>query len=61
MANLCFGVFQQADVPRGQQQARGFIEGDRLDRDFHGQHFPAFVAPEHFLVVYATLDLQFGE
>ena len=61
MADLRLGVFQQAHVPRGQQQARGFIQGDGLDRDFYCQHFTAFVVPEHFQMVNAALDLQLGQ
>ncbi|MNO08254.1 hypothetical protein D3C81_2308140 [compost metagenome] len=61
VTNLRFGVFQQADVPRGQQQACGFIERDRLDRDLHRQQLAALVAPEHFLMMNAALYLQLGE
>lgn len=61
MTNLRFGVLQQADVARGQQQARGFIERDRLDRDLNGEQLAALVAPEHFLMMHAALDLQLGE
>ncbi len=61
VADLRFGVFQQADVTRGQQQAGGFVEGDRFHRDFDGEQFAALVAPEHFLVMNPALDLQFGQ
>ncbi|MNV10306.1 hypothetical protein D3C71_1008230 [compost metagenome] len=61
VADLRLGVFQQTDVPRSQQQARGFVEGDRFHRDFDGQQLAALVAPEHFLMMNPALDLQFGQ
>ncbi|MNJ02999.1 hypothetical protein D3C73_1631600 [compost metagenome] len=61
MANLRFGVFQQADVSRGQQQTGCFVEGDWLHRHFDSEQFAALVAPEHFLVMNPPLDLQFRQ
>ncbi|MNF86643.1 hypothetical protein D3C84_690880 [compost metagenome] len=61
VTNLRFGIFQQADVPRGQQQAGGFVEGDRLHRDFDGQQLTALVAREHFPVMDPALGVQFGQ
>ncbi|MNP10621.1 hypothetical protein D3C76_1027770 [compost metagenome] len=61
VTDLRLGVLQQADVPGGQQQARGFVEGDRFYRDLDRQQLAALVAPEHLQVMYPALDLQFGE
>ncbi|MCY1427817.1 hypothetical protein D9M71_436800 [compost metagenome] len=58
VADLCLGILQLADIARGQEQARRFIEGQRFDRYFDGQYFPALVAAEHFSVVGATVHMQ---